>query len=124
MTTLATLLGDLDRLANELEAELETAGISTGPARQLRAVGVGVRHAVTQKARRDEEAASYAPLLVSAEDVWGSCGKKKRYATVAHAGRAATSARAQGSTDDLRIYECPLCRGYHLSKVPLEKLAK
>lgn len=124
-STLNTLLADLDRMANEMEAALEERGISTGPARQLRAVGVGIRHAITQKEKREEEAATYAPLLVSAEDVWGSCGKKRRYKTLAAAGRAATDAKAKGSTDELRVYQCFVCDGgYHLTHVALERLAR
>lgn len=127
MTRLATLLADLSALANELETALEGAGISTGPARQLRAVRVGIEHAVAKKEkRREEEEARVAstPPPPSAEDVWESCGKKKRYHSLEMAGRAAESAKAKGSTDDLRIYGCELCGGWHLSHVPLERLAR
>lgn len=42
------------------------------------------------------------------------CGKKTRYETEADA-RATADHQARASGRELKVYECPWCRGWHLS---------
>jgi hypothetical protein len=42
------------------------------------------------------------------------CGKKQRYETEADA-RATADHQARTSGRELKVYECPWCRGWHLS---------
>jgi hypothetical protein len=42
------------------------------------------------------------------------CGKKQRYATEAEA-RATADHQARATGRELSVYECPWCRGWHLS---------
>jgi hypothetical protein len=42
------------------------------------------------------------------------CGKKQRYASEAEA-RATADHQARTSGRELNVYECPWCRGWHLS---------
>ena len=42
------------------------------------------------------------------------CGKKKRYETYSDA-RATADHQARASGRELNVYECPWCRGWHLS---------
>lgn len=51
-----------------------------------------------------------------------ACQGKKRYRGLEAAGKAAATARANGSTDELRIYSCAFCDAYHLTKTPLSFL--
>ncbi len=53
-------------------------------------------------------------------EIEGSCFKKKSYNTARAAGKAADRAHQNGSTDNLRVYDCLYCGGFHLTKVPLE----
>lgn len=52
-----------------------------------------------------------------------ACAGKKRYTNPEAAGQGALSAKEKGSTDELRIYSCAFCGGYHLTKTTLERLA-
>jgi hypothetical protein len=52
-----------------------------------------------------------------------SCVRKKSYSTPERAGSAAQTALALRN-EKLRIYPCTICRGYHLTKVPLEVAAR
>ncbi|TAL29068.1 MAG: hypothetical protein EPN98_21745 [Phenylobacterium sp.] len=51
-----------------------------------------------------------------------SCVSKKSYSTPERAGSAAQTALALRN-EKLRIYPCTICRGYHLTKVPLDVAA-
>jgi hypothetical protein len=42
------------------------------------------------------------------------CGKKKRYESAADA-RATADHQARTTGTELNVYECPWCRGWHLS---------
>jgi hypothetical protein len=42
------------------------------------------------------------------------CGRKKRYPSEAEA-RATADHQARASGRELSVYECPWCRGWHLS---------
>ena len=42
------------------------------------------------------------------------CGKKQRYPTYEDA-RATADHQARSSGKELNVYECPWCRGWHLS---------
>ena len=42
------------------------------------------------------------------------CGKKTRYASEAEA-RATADHQARATAKELNVYECPWCRGWHLS---------
>ncbi len=42
------------------------------------------------------------------------CGKKKRYASEEEA-RATADHQARATGRELNVYECPWCRGWHLS---------
>jgi len=42
------------------------------------------------------------------------CERKKRYASEAEA-RATADHQARASGKELKVYECPWCRGWHLS---------
>lgn len=52
-----------------------------------------------------------------------SCQGKRQYRTAEAAGQGAAHAKLQGSTDELRIYECSLCWSYHLTSRSLEDFA-
>jgi hypothetical protein len=52
-----------------------------------------------------------------------SCQSKRSYKTPEAAGNAAASAKEK-SGDTLRVYGCPLCQGFHLTKGDLEEFAR
>lgn len=52
-----------------------------------------------------------------------ACIGKKGYRTPELAGIGAAKAKASGSTDELRVYACPFCGSYHLTKRTLEEIA-
>jgi hypothetical protein len=52
---------------------------------------------------------------------YNGCIKKKAYYTAKAAGDAANSAKLNGSNDILRIYECPYCQKFHLTKMTSEE---
>jgi hypothetical protein len=56
-------------------------------------------------------------------DVAKSCASKRRYRTPEAAGKAANMAHRRGSRDELRIYPCELCGGFHLTKTSLDQVA-
>lgn len=53
-----------------------------------------------------------------------SCQGKRRYVSVEAAGASARQRRKDGCKDDLRIYDCPICRGAHLTKTKLGAIAR
>ncbi len=52
-----------------------------------------------------------------------ACNGKRQYRSLQAAGMAANSAKSNGSTDELRIYQCSACQLFHLTKVDLLKQA-
>jgi hypothetical protein len=52
-----------------------------------------------------------------------SCQSKRSYKTPEAAGNAAASAKEK-SGDTLRVYGCPMCRGFHLTKGDLEDFVR
>ena len=122
------LLADLDALSASIELELLALHLPRGHAVQLRNVAAAVEKQLVERETRESgeeiEREKARRLLVSAQDAWGSCARKASYKTLSAAGRAAARAKAAGSTDELRIYQCPICDGYHLTHMPLERLAR
>lgn len=57
------------------------------------------------------------------EILYRACIGKKGYKSPEHAGQGASRVKASGSTDELRIYSCPFCGCYHLTKTTLEQIA-
>lgn len=57
------------------------------------------------------------------EMLYRACIGKKGYRSPEAAGQGAAKAKASGSTDELRIYACPFCGSYHLTKSSLESIA-
>lgn len=85
-------------------------------------------HIATMGAKLEELAAEFSRLrsefIQSADDenaeARRSCADKKRYPTPEKAGAAA---KRNYTGDELRIYVCDRCGGYHLTKSPLEERA-
>lgn len=48
-------------------------------------------------------------------EVWSDCGKKARYRDQSEA-RVIANRLETKRGDKLRVYECPHCHGFHLSK--------
>jgi hypothetical protein len=53
-----------------------------------------------------------------------SCQEKRSYSTPEAAGQAAADRKSQGETNELRVYLCHFCKGYHLTKRSLEQFDK
>ncbi len=62
--------------------------------------------------------------LEEEEALTRSCASKKRYRSPEAAGTAATFAHNNGSTDILRVYQCPLCDGFHLTHVVIPSFSE
>lgn len=52
-----------------------------------------------------------------------SCQSKRSYKTPEAAGNAAASAKEK-SGDTLRVYGCPLCQGFHLTKQGIDDFSR
>lgn len=52
-----------------------------------------------------------------------SCQSKRRYKSAEGAGQAAVSAQARGESG-LRVYQCPFCQSFHLTKGDLAGFAE
>jgi hypothetical protein len=53
------------------------------------------------------------------EGAVAACNSKKLYRSAEAAGKGAESAKLNGSKDDLRVYLCGVCDGFHLTKSDL-----
>lgn len=49
-----------------------------------------------------------------------ACTQKTRYRSPAAAGAAAKTAKEQRGVNDLRVYPCQFCAGFHLTKESLD----
>lgn len=49
-----------------------------------------------------------------------SCQTKRAYSSAEAAGQAAADRKRDGAEEDLRVYQCPFCKEFHLTKSKLE----
>ena len=49
---------------------------------------------------------------------WRQCGKKKRYATEGEAPRQIAAIHRHRPNEQLRVYDCAICNGWHLTNQP------
>jgi hypothetical protein len=57
---------------------------------------------------------------ITPEEIERSCAMKTRYRSPEAAGRAAQTAYNERGVTGLRVYPCPICSGFHLTKESLE----
>lgn len=121
---IATLLDQIERDAAALGEQLRAA-YPTAKRPEINIILQSVKQMRERHARlQSPQASTWRPggAPISPEET-ERCASKKAYATPEAAGRAAASAHAQGSTDELRVYACRCCRGYHLTHLSLEDFA-
>lgn len=96
-----------EQAVKRLEAELAAARLTLDTLRE--AAGLNIQGFRPPRPVPDE---------AMSETIFQMCFKKKRYRSVEAAGQAAEAAHQKGSEDNLRIYICPACDGFHLTKNP------
>jgi len=69
--------------------------------------------------RREGKAVSHHSAHKAGRRVWKSCERKTRYRTEGEAIRFANAAMKNRPHTTLRVYDCGICNGWHMTSKPL-----